>query len=165
MIPTGLPSIHLPVQAATIICRAEIKDTEAVCDEVWKLAEASPMAAHWSCAVYRAYLAKKTEDAAMHAKVLFVARVARAGARPSPMHEENLNPTVEQIVGFAAFAAIPSIGGGGKYPGKHGCGGAVAKAGNWRTIAVCRVALVSRARCRQGVYRGAGVEPGGDCAV
>ncbi len=112
MIPTGLPSIHLPVQATTIICRAEIKDTEAVCDEVWKLAEASPMAAHWSCAVYRAYLAKKTEDAAMHAKVLFVARVARAGARPSPMHEENLNPTVEQIVGFAAFAAIPSIGGG-----------------------------------------------------
>lgn len=95
MIPVNASSIESPVATAMIIRRAEIGDREAVCDTVFALSESSATAAHWPRAAYGSYCATDMESVAMQAKALFV---ACAGA--------------EEIVGFAAFSAITSIGTG-----------------------------------------------------
>ncbi|MGO8718520.1 MAG: GNAT family N-acetyltransferase [Acidobacteriaceae bacterium] len=85
---------------------------EVVCDDAWKLAEASAMAAHWSRAAFYPYLAIETAGGRLQAKALFVAFLGTEAGRISLASRENLDPVAEQIVGFAAFSAITSIGTG-----------------------------------------------------
>jgi ribosomal protein S18 acetylase RimI-like enzyme len=93
VIPVNASSIVPPVAAITIIRRAETRDMEAVFDAVFALTESSATAAHWSRATYSFYGATEMKSVAMQAKALFVAYVGP-----------------EEIVGFAAFSAIMSIG-------------------------------------------------------
>ena len=137
MIPPDSLSIQLPHRAATIIRRAEINNLEGVCDAVWKLAHVSAMAAHWSRAAFYPYVAEETVGGALQAKALFVAcRVATA--RPSPIPHQDISPTVEQVVGFAAFSAVMTDGTGestlenmavGASLQKQGIGGRLLSAG------------------------------------
>jgi ribosomal-protein-alanine N-acetyltransferase len=95
VIPVNASSIESPVAAITTIRRAETRDMEAVCDAVFALTESSATAAHWPRATYGSYCATEMENVAMQTKALFVAWIGE-----------------EQIVGFAAFSAITSIGTG-----------------------------------------------------
>ncbi|MHB1675403.1 MAG: GNAT family N-acetyltransferase [Acidobacteriaceae bacterium] len=96
--------------AGLVVRRAELGEVEAVLESVVKLARASATAAGWSREAFYPYMATDEAGGALQAKALFVA-CAGAG-RTSPIARENPKEAAEQIVGFVAFSAIPSIGGG-----------------------------------------------------
>ena len=102
-----------PAQAqGLVVRRAELKEAEAVLKSVLNLARASATAAHWSRAAFDPYLATDEAGGALQAKAMFLAcanslaSVAEAGAGGTRI------VTVEEIVGFAAFSAIMTVGAG-----------------------------------------------------
>lgn len=110
-----IPPDSLPVQQSTqsiLIRRAEIVDTETVHDAVWKLAKASPTAAHWSRVAIYPYIATEPESGALQAKALFLACVNPAAHEIAAAGGDYRIATVTRIVGFAAFSAILTIGAG-----------------------------------------------------
>ena len=105
--PSAIPEQCSPM--TVIVRRAGMEDLAAVWDQVPGLASASVMAADWSDASYRAYLALETANTAIQAKALFIAclRAEKASLAASP---ENADAARERIIGFAAFSAIPGVG-------------------------------------------------------
>lgn len=99
-----------PIQAAPIIRRARIEDSDAVCAQVCSLAEASSTAARWSDAAYREYLALEAAASDIHAKALFIACVPTEPIGSLVISSENARAARERVVGFAAFSAITGAG-------------------------------------------------------
>ncbi|MHB1935985.1 MAG: GNAT family N-acetyltransferase [Acidobacteriaceae bacterium] len=112
MIPSSPSSTELPIQADTIIRRAEINDAEAVCDAAWKLTEVSAAAAHWSRAAFYPYVTAEPANGALQVKVLFVARAIATARTTASISLGNMNALLGQVVGFAAFSAIRTVGAG-----------------------------------------------------
>jgi ribosomal protein S18 acetylase RimI-like enzyme len=98
-------------QTSAMIRRAGMGGIAAVWDQVHSLAEASATAAQWSRAAFYPYLVPETEGGGLQAKTLFVAFVGTAKGI-SPASPEGLDSVTEQIIGFAAFSAIMSLGTG-----------------------------------------------------
>ncbi|MGH9616017.1 MAG: GNAT family N-acetyltransferase [Acidobacteriaceae bacterium] len=101
MIPLDHSSSNPQVQMDIVVRRAKIDDWEAV----WKLAQASTLAAHWEREAYWRYLTVETA-ADSQAKALFVACVC------APARKLFLDLAMGQIVGVAAFSAIAGFGEG-----------------------------------------------------
>jgi len=112
---TDSPSCGQPPKDV-MIRRAEIAEIETVHDAVWKLATSSPGAAHWARATFYPYIATESTSGALQAKALFLACVT--GATPFASQTGGDHPIslkispMDRIVGFAAFSAIMTIGGG-----------------------------------------------------
>jgi ribosomal protein S18 acetylase RimI-like enzyme len=111
VIPPELPSDPKPAQRI-FIRRAELEDTETVNNAVWKLANASATAAHWSRATFYPYFGTESARGALQAKSLFLACLNPAGRQISSTGPDNATTAPDGIVGFAAFSAILIIGAG-----------------------------------------------------
>ena len=108
---------QVPTPASgVVIRRAELDEVETVLESVWELANASATAAHWPRAALYPYVATDEASGALQAKAIFLACVT--GATPSPTQaggDKPISPPIaamDGIVGFAAFSAIMTVGGG-----------------------------------------------------
>jgi ribosomal protein S18 acetylase RimI-like enzyme len=79
-----------------VVRRAQVSDIE----QIIRIAERVPTAPQWSCLAYSAYCAAERPVQSIQAKVLFVARA------------ESFESPSGNILGFAAFSAVPHAAGG-----------------------------------------------------
>ena len=89
-----------------VVRRARGTEMEAV----WELAQSIAAAAHWARSDYETY-SREPEQLETHAKALFVACV-RASADAEETRSAELGSAGREIVGFAAYSAVPGVGGG-----------------------------------------------------
>jgi ribosomal protein S18 acetylase RimI-like enzyme len=111
MTPLDSPISGAPSEAV-MIRRAEIEETEIAHDAVWKLANRSPMSAHWSRAAFYPYVATDAANGALQAKALFLAFAGSTVPSKNSAEFQAHIGNAGRIVGFAAFSAIMTVGAG-----------------------------------------------------